>query len=170
MTRNMDRRVEVGCPIVDPAIRRARIHRLIDVQRADNTKARLMRSDGTYQPVVNRREPVDSQQTLMDDAIRNAIREKPAPTLASRLKSIFSREGADAAAPTPSVKDFVLPPPLKGRLCGISRFPLEGSWPRSGRKGGRPAQKEPVRGKPGSRHSRLYFLAAQRKKAGRPFF
>ena len=91
MTRNMDRRVEVGCPIVDPAIR-ARIHRLIDVQRADNTKARLMRSDGTYQPVVNRREPVDSQQTLMDDAIRNAIREKPAPTLASRLKSIFSRK------------------------------------------------------------------------------
>ena len=51
-----------------------------------------MRSDGTYQPVVNRREPVDSQQTLMDDAIRNAIREKPAPTLASRLKSIFSRK------------------------------------------------------------------------------
>ena len=91
MTRNMDRRVEVGCPIVDPAIR-ARIHRLIDVQRADNTKARLMRSDGTYQPVVNRREPVDSQQTLMDDAIRNAIREKPAPTLVSRLKSIFSRK------------------------------------------------------------------------------
>ena len=91
MTRNMDRRVEVGCPIVDPAIR-ARIHRLIDVQRADNTKARLMRSDGAYQPVVNRREPVDSQQTLMDDAIRNAIREKPAPTLASRLKSIFSRK------------------------------------------------------------------------------
>ena len=91
MTRNMDRRVEVGCPIVDPAIR-ARIHRLIDVQRADNTKARLMRSDGTYQPVVNRREPVDSQQMLMDDAIRNAIREKPAPTLASRLKSIFSRK------------------------------------------------------------------------------
>ena len=91
MTRNMDRRVEVGCPIVDPAIR-ARIHRLIDVQRADNTKARLMRSDGTYQPVVNRREPVDSQQTLMDDAIRKAIREKPAPTLASRLKSIFSRK------------------------------------------------------------------------------
>ena len=91
MTRNMDRRVEVGCPIIDPAIR-ARIHRLIDVQRADNTKARLMRSDGTYQPVVNRREPVDSQQTLMDDAIRNAIREKPAPTLASRLKSIFSRK------------------------------------------------------------------------------
>ena len=91
MTRNMDRRVEVGCPIVDPAIR-ARIHRLIDVQRADNTKARLMRSDGTYQPVVNRREPVDSQQTLMDDAIRNAIREKPAPTFVSRLKSIFSRK------------------------------------------------------------------------------
>ena len=91
MTRNMDRRVEVGCPIVDPAIR-ARIHRLIDVQRADNTKARLMRSDGTYQPVVNRREPVDSQQTLMDDAIRNAIREKPASTFASRLKSIFSRK------------------------------------------------------------------------------
>ena len=53
---------------------------------------------------------------------------------------------------------------------GSGKAPLEGSWPRSGRKGGLPAQKEPVRGKPGSRHSRLYFLAAQRKKAGRPFF
>lgn len=47
MTRNTDRRVEVGCPILDPNIR-SRINSLIDLQLRDNVKARILTSNGTY--------------------------------------------------------------------------------------------------------------------------
>src|SRR5690606_13009811 len=39
MTRNIDRRVEVAFPIVDPSIRKE-IRDIIDIQLRDNTKAR----------------------------------------------------------------------------------------------------------------------------------
>ena len=48
MTRNTEKRVEVACPIYDDAIKRRLIHDL-KVMLADNVKARIMTSDGTYQ-------------------------------------------------------------------------------------------------------------------------
>jgi polyphosphate kinase len=39
MVRNLDRRVEVAFPILDPALR-AELRQLLDLQRADNTKSR----------------------------------------------------------------------------------------------------------------------------------
>jgi polyphosphate kinase len=39
MTRNLDRRVEVAFPIPDEALR-AEIRQLLDLERADNVKAR----------------------------------------------------------------------------------------------------------------------------------
>ncbi len=47
MTRNTEKRVEVACPIYDDAIKRRLIHDL-KVMLADNVKARIMTSDGTY--------------------------------------------------------------------------------------------------------------------------
>ena len=44
MTRNIDRRIEVTCPIYDPAIQRE-LREFIDIQLSDNTKARLLTAD-----------------------------------------------------------------------------------------------------------------------------
>jgi polyphosphate kinase len=41
MTRNLDRRVEVVCPISDPSLQ-GELQELLDIQWADNTKARVL--------------------------------------------------------------------------------------------------------------------------------
>ena len=71
MTRNMDHRVEVGCPIDSPQVRQ-KIHRIIELQRMDNTKARRMRSDGTYRRVTTGKLPIGAQDALMEDAMAAA--------------------------------------------------------------------------------------------------
>ncbi len=75
MTRNMERRVEVGCPVDDPEIRK-RIHRMIELQLADNTKARLMRSDGSYRNAGSGTMTVNSQAALMRDALEAKVPEQ----------------------------------------------------------------------------------------------
>ena len=71
MTRNMDRRVEVACPIYSAAAR-SKIHRLIEVERMDNTKARAMGSDGAYHAVSRGSVPINSHSVLMEDAVAAA--------------------------------------------------------------------------------------------------
>ena len=79
MTRNMERRVEVACPIRSPAVREE-IHRIIQVQRMDNTKARRMGADGRYRPVSDRMEVVNCHDVLMRDAVEAAARVKARPS------------------------------------------------------------------------------------------
>ena len=71
MTRNMDKRVEVGCPIKDKYVKEKIMH-FIEVQQVDNTKARIMRSDGTYRSIITSNEPIDNHTVLMNEAKRNA--------------------------------------------------------------------------------------------------
>ncbi len=51
MTRNMERRVEVACPIEDEAARK-KIFWIINTYLSDNVKARLMLSDGNYRKLT----------------------------------------------------------------------------------------------------------------------
>lgn len=67
MTRNTERRVEVACPIHDEKIRR-KIHGIIEAQRADTCKARLLLPDGTYTTLDASAPLFDSQQFLLDEA------------------------------------------------------------------------------------------------------
>ena len=71
MTRNMELRVEVGCPIHSAAARE-KIHRLIQAQRMDTVKARQMSRDGSYRPIHDGRMPLSSQEVLMEDARKEA--------------------------------------------------------------------------------------------------
>ena len=48
MPRNLDRRVEVLFPLLDPAVRDAVVHRILLVHLRDTAQARLLRPDGTY--------------------------------------------------------------------------------------------------------------------------
>ena len=47
MPRNLDKRVEILFPVEDETLKEEIIH-ILDVQFADNVKARVMQSDGTY--------------------------------------------------------------------------------------------------------------------------
>lgn len=91
MTRNMDRRVEVACPVYSAAARK-KIHRLIQLELEDNTKARQMRSDGSYRTVTYGKTPIDAQQILMDDALESALSTTSVKSrLFSRLKRLLKK-------------------------------------------------------------------------------
>ena len=78
MTRNMERRVEVACPIpIRSKAAREKIHRLIEVQSMDNTKARRMGPDGLYHPVTDRTGMVNCHDVLMRDAVEAAPKGQP---------------------------------------------------------------------------------------------
>lgn len=72
MTRNMEKRVEIACPILDERIKQ-KINDMLEVQLNDNVKARVLQNDGNY---VKRSgaeyTAVDAQKYLMEEAIKQA--------------------------------------------------------------------------------------------------
>ena len=104
MTRNTERRVEVACPIWDPAVRR-QIRHYISLYCADDEKARLLQSDGSYLPVPqpDGKPALSVQTALMEEAVKEgrtaAIHQKAltpepekAPGLLRRLLGRFRKE------------------------------------------------------------------------------
>lgn len=90
MTRNTEKRVEVACPIYDETIRK-RLVRSLNVMLADNVKARVMQSDGTYQKKEVSEKIINSQEVFMKEALRakrpQQIVEKP--SFLKRLRRLF---------------------------------------------------------------------------------
>lgn len=76
MTRNMERRVEVACPILQPEIRE-KLHEILDTCLQDNAKARILQADGSYRPCPNQVERVEEQLVLMQQAEQQAQNEEP---------------------------------------------------------------------------------------------
>ncbi|NTW72333.1 MAG: polyphosphate kinase 1 [Eubacteriaceae bacterium] len=69
MTRNIVRRVEIACPILDPDIKQRILH-MLDVMLKDNVKAKVLQSDGNYVKKTHINElPVDSQKYFMDEVM-----------------------------------------------------------------------------------------------------
>jgi polyphosphate kinase len=65
MERNLDRRVEVLCPLLDPAIR-DKIGQLLRMYLRDDTKATALAPDGRYEAVHEQRAgSIDAQEMLM---------------------------------------------------------------------------------------------------------
>lgn len=62
MTRNTERRVEVGVPIRDEAVA-AKIHNIMDIMWADTIKARQLGPDSNYRKIEG--EPLDAQDAQM---------------------------------------------------------------------------------------------------------
>ncbi|MDR0974714.1 MAG: polyphosphate kinase 1 [Ruminococcus sp.] len=80
MTRNTIRRIEVAAPIFDPDIK-TRILHLFSLMFADNQKARIMQSDGSYtrRPLYPNEQPQSFQEMLMKEAVEAENKEtKPA--------------------------------------------------------------------------------------------
>ncbi len=92
MTRNMSRRVELACPIKDPRVKR-QINHLLELNFKDTTKARVLKSDGTYERKRNSSDGISSQELLMKEAISDAAKSKASSgkiSLWTRLKNFFS--------------------------------------------------------------------------------
>ena len=70
MPRNLDRRVELMVPIVDPAARE-RVRTILDTHFSDTVKGRVLRSDGTYHKKrrTSRARTVRSQEALCRMAV-----------------------------------------------------------------------------------------------------
>ncbi len=67
MTRNMQRRVELACPVYDPEIRR-QINHVLELAWRDDVKARVLTKDGTYYKKSEGTVPLNSQQALIEEA------------------------------------------------------------------------------------------------------
>jgi len=66
MPRNLDRRVEVAFPVLDPVLQ-AQVREILEIQLADTVKARRIRSDGTSaRPGTNGAPPLRSQDRLYE--------------------------------------------------------------------------------------------------------
>lgn len=94
MTRNMERRVEIACPVYDEAVK-GRIHRILDANLCDNQKARIMQPDGSYRKKPATDQQINGQQILIQDAELLGQRTAKKPSLPSRflrfLKARFQR-------------------------------------------------------------------------------
>ena len=73
MPRNLDRRVELVAPIVDPE-HRERLSLILDTFFADNVKARELKSDGTLVKRDGRKKPFRAQEALWHEAQERATR------------------------------------------------------------------------------------------------
>ena len=72
MTRNMERRVEVGVPILDKELRK-RIRHIFDLVMSDTEKGRILQKDGTYaRRSSDGGENFNSQEFLFEEAYRAA--------------------------------------------------------------------------------------------------
>lgn len=75
MTRNMDKRVEVACPIYNEEIK-MRILKMLNIMLRDNIKGRVLSSNGNYKKLKSENlEKINSQEYFIDEAIKNASKQ-----------------------------------------------------------------------------------------------
>lgn len=65
MTRNVDRRVEIATPVLDPEIRKT-IKAMLELMFKDNVKGRVLGSSGQYSAIPQLPEPVNSQEYFLE--------------------------------------------------------------------------------------------------------
>ena len=71
MTRNTEKRVEIGCPIQDEKLKN-QILEYFTLLMNDNVKARELCSDGHYKQIISQEAPLNSQEECMNLAIQMA--------------------------------------------------------------------------------------------------
>ena len=72
MTRNLDHRVEVACPIYDREIRKQLLW-ILHTQLEDNVKASSLLPDGSYCRKINTLAPRSSQEVFMETSVHRAL-------------------------------------------------------------------------------------------------
>ena len=107
MTRNTEHRVEIAYPVLDPTCR-ALVREFMQVQLADNVKARMLTSEGTWAAVPRAagEKPFNSQEFLLARAYANAGNERTTapvekPPLPKRAEATAEPVGSAEAAMAP---------------------------------------------------------------------
>lgn len=92
MTRNLNRRVEIVCPVTQPRIKE-QLMWILSTQLEDNVKAGALMPDGSYCRKGNRLPAVNSQEVFMERSIHCARKETTLepPTLRQRAKGAVER-------------------------------------------------------------------------------
>ena len=88
MTRNTERRVEIASPVLDQAVA-ARIHRIIDIYMADNTKVRVLFPTGRYHKIPDVETPYIAQEALMENTAGSSETIPPASEAARPAAAVF---------------------------------------------------------------------------------
>ncbi len=70
MERNLDRRVEVLCPVTNQTMATHLRHVVLDAYLRDTVRSRILSGDGTYAPAPPSDPPVDAQDLLLTLALR----------------------------------------------------------------------------------------------------
>jgi polyphosphate kinase len=81
MPRNFVRRIEVMCPIEDPALKARLLDEVLGTILRDDVKARALQSDGSYAPVSHAAPHLRSQTALMETAKIAAAPAAPPATI-----------------------------------------------------------------------------------------
>lgn len=89
MPRNLNDRVELLVPIEEPAHKK-RVINILKLYLSDNTKAHMMRSNGTYFKRVNKEDPVNAQLTMCKLATERM--EKPKVTIIERMQPMYKNK------------------------------------------------------------------------------
>jgi polyphosphate kinase len=90
MTRNMDRRVEVACPILAGAIR-DRLNTAFDSMLYDTEKARVMQQDGSYERKPGNLNRINIQELFIEEANRKARLAAPERPLKAFFRDLRQR-------------------------------------------------------------------------------
>jgi polyphosphate kinase len=70
MERNLNKRVEAVCPVLDTELAQFLRHVVIEAYLRDNVRARVLQPDGSYAPVEREGAPFDAQYTMMSRRLR----------------------------------------------------------------------------------------------------
>jgi polyphosphate kinase len=70
MERNLNKRVEAVCPVLDTELSQFLRHVILEAYLRDNVRARLLQPDGSYVPVERDGAPFDAQYTMMSRRLR----------------------------------------------------------------------------------------------------
>lgn len=89
MPRNLNERVELMIP-VEGARHKKRIKQILELYLADNQKAHIMRTDGSYRKLVDKENPIGAQKTLQDLAEKRQA--KPKMTVIERMQPMYKEE------------------------------------------------------------------------------
>ena len=65
MTRNIDRRVEIATPVLDPKIKKT-IAKMLEIMFEDHAKGRTLSNEGHYSPLVTSDDGTDSQKRFLE--------------------------------------------------------------------------------------------------------
>lgn len=88
MTRNTEKRVEIGFPIEDDKLKK-RIIKMVELMLSDNVKAREIDSNGDYNKIAYTGEPISSQDIFMTNQFYEKVPEAKKESFIEKIKNLF---------------------------------------------------------------------------------